>query len=200
MTDTLSSSSSADSVVIRRAVLSDAAVLSRLGESTFVETFGHLYQADDLAAYLLEAYNVPRIEGDIADERKAMWIVERGGEPIGYCLCGPCGLPHADVTPDCLELKRFYLTQACTGQGIGTKLLAVVDAWLKAESLARTRAGKSHHVWVSVWSLNHGAQRFYQRVGFQFFEQYHFMVGKHADEEFMFRRPAQESEATLTQT
>jgi GNAT superfamily N-acetyltransferase len=190
------------SFVIRRAVLSDAKELSRLGEVTFVDTFGHMYSADNLAAYLADAYNVARIEADLADDAKAMWIVERAADAdadadadaprgIGYALAGPCGLPHADVTPHCLELKRFYLVRDWQAKGVGTRLLELVDAWLKDQSLLRTRAGQRHFVWVSVWSENFGAQRFYSRVGFAKFAEYKFLVGQHQDEEFMFRRDAE---------
>jgi diamine N-acetyltransferase len=180
------------SVVVRRATLSDAKELSRLGETTFVDTFGHMYKKEDLDAYLADAYNVPRIESDLQSDSKAMWIVETDdGKGIGYALCGPCGLPHADVTPDCLELKRFYLVRDWQAKGVGSQLLDQVDAWLKEQSLARTRQGKKHFVWVSVWSENFGAQRFYGRRGFAKFAEYKFLVGKHEDAEFMFRRDAE---------
>ena len=43
---------------IRRATVDDAAVLSDLASRTFTETFGHLYPAEDLAAFLADAYEV----------------------------------------------------------------------------------------------------------------------------------------------
>src|SRR5580692_9151237 len=92
---------------IRRAGSEDAETLSAIGAETFVETFGHLYPPDDLAAFLKEAYDLDRTRADLADPAKASWLIEADGVAIGYALAGPCGLPHADVTPQCGELKRI---------------------------------------------------------------------------------------------
>ena len=58
----------------------------------------------------------------LADPAKAMWIVETLGPngkkgAVGYALAGPCGLPHAEVTPDCGELKRIYFLREAQGGG-----------------------------------------------------------------------------------
>lgn len=41
-----------ESMVIRPATVADAEVVARLGAETFMETFGHLYTPQDLAAFL----------------------------------------------------------------------------------------------------------------------------------------------------
>ena len=43
-------------------------------------------------------------------------------------------------------------------------------------------------LWISVWSENFGAQRFYERHGFGFVAEYEFIVGEQRDREFMYRR------------
>jgi ribosomal protein S18 acetylase RimI-like enzyme len=45
-------------------------------------------------------------------------------------------------------------------------------------------------LWISVWSENVGAQRFYARRGFEKAGEYEFPVGRVRDREFMFRRTA----------
>ena len=45
-------------------------------------------------------------------------------------------------------------------------------------------------LWLSVWSENYGAQRFYARYGFEFAGEYEFLVGAQRDREFMYRRVA----------
>ena len=89
---------------IRRANVADAAVLSALGARTFSETFSHLYHPQDLSAFMADAYSVEKTHRDLADPRRALWLVEDGGEAIGYALAGPCDLPHPQVTPACGEL------------------------------------------------------------------------------------------------
>jgi GNAT superfamily N-acetyltransferase len=176
------SSASADAV-IRRAGPQDAATLSALGARTFTETFGHLYPPPDLAAFLAEAYGLARTTADLADPRKASWLVEAGGEAIGYALAGPCALPHPEVTPACGELKRIYFLRGRQGGGLGGRLFAETMAWLQA-------AGP-RNIWIGVWSENFGAQRFYARRGFTRVGEYGFAVGSTVDHEFILRRKAE---------
>jgi len=58
---------------------------------------------------------------------------------------------------------------------------------LLEHALAFLDATFDHH-YLSVFSENLGAQRLYSRYGFEIFHEYHFMVGNHADEEFLMRR------------
>ncbi|MBW8813214.1 MAG: GNAT family N-acetyltransferase [Caulobacterales bacterium] len=169
--------------VIRRAGPADAPVLAALAERTFVDTFAHLYHPDDLAAYLVEAYSVEGTAADLADPDKALWLVEQDGEAIGYALAGPCGLPHADVTPACGELKRIYFRKDRQGGGLGKLLFGEVMGWLQSKG--------PRDVWIGVWSENHGAQRFYARHGFEKAGEYGFRVGRTVDREFILRRTAE---------
>ncbi len=174
---------------IRRAGPADADAISAIGMATFVETFGHLYPRADLERYLEEAYDLERTRADLADPAKASWIVEAGEEVIGYALAGPGGLPHAEVTPACGELKRIYLLKAWHGGGLGARLFAETLAWLQS--------GGPRAVWIGVWSENHRALRFYGRHGFEKVGEYDFHVGDTIDHEYILRRSG-ESFSSLT--
>jgi GNAT superfamily N-acetyltransferase len=169
--------------VIRRAGASDAEALSAIGAATFVETFGHLYPPGDLESFLAEAYGLDRTRADLADPAKASWIVEADGAAIGYALAGPCGLPHAEVTPACGELKRIYLLKTWHGSGLAARLFAETLAWLQG--------GGPRAVWIGVWSENHRALKFYARHGFEKAGEYEFHVGDTVDHEYILYRNAE---------
>jgi len=161
---------------IRQATPADAALLCELSTRTFVETFGHLYRPEDLAAYLAVAY--PQLEsGDYA-----AWILELDGEPAGFVFVGPCGLPHPQADPADGEIKRLYVLAAHHNAGWGRALMDQAMAWLTARTARQ---------WLGVWSENLGAQRFYARYGFERVGQYEFPVGQARDLEYILRRPAQ---------
>jgi diamine N-acetyltransferase len=171
-------------VIIRRAGTSDAETLARIGRETFTETFGHLYPAHDLAAFLDKAYGLEATHEALQHPEKAAWLVtQEGGEVVGHALAGPCDLPHPDVTPEAGEVKRLYLRAEAQGGGLGARLFEIMIAWLE-------ETGRQD-IWLGVWSLNHGAQRFYRRYGFVPVGEYGFPVGAVVDREFIFRRPAQ---------
>lgn len=166
---------------LRRATEADADVLQRLGTATFVETFGHLYPRDDLEVFLAEAYGLERTQRDLVHPEKATWLLEEGGQAVGYALAGPCELPHAEVDPSDGELKRLYLLASHRGGGRGSRLLETSLAWLEQRG-PRT-------LWIGVWSENLGAQRLYARHGFSLAGEYEFPVGKTRDRELILRRP-----------
>ena len=167
-------------VHLRRATSADAGLLADLGATTFVETFGHLYTPADLQAFLHDSHSAAAYAKVLADPAYALWIAERNGVAVGYAQAGPCGLPHLDATPADGELKRLYLRADAQGAGIGEALLRHALAWLERDG-PRT-------LWISVWSENFGAQRFYARHGFEFAGEYEFIVGAQRDREFMYRR------------
>ena len=168
--------------VIRRATPGDADALSRIGRRTFVDTFGHLYPDADLEAFLQESHGAGAYARYLADDRYALWLLEDAGEAIGYAVAGPCGLPHPEAAPGDGELKRLYLLPSLHNGGWGGRLFQVALDWLQRDG-PRT-------LWISVWSENHGAQRFYARHGFQKAGEYEFPVGRVRDREFIFRRRA----------
>jgi len=167
---------------IRRALPADAPAIVAISRATFVETFGHLYRPQDLAAFLEESYDLEQIRADLADPAKAFWLVEADGEVVGHGLAGPCGLPHPDVTPASGELKRFYLLKAHQNGGTGRRLFAEIMDWLLKDG--------PRDLWIGVWSENHGALRFYARQGFEQVGTYGFQVGETIDHEFILRRSA----------
>jgi GNAT superfamily N-acetyltransferase len=171
-----------NSSTIRRATPDDATTLSRLATRTFVETFGHLYPAEDLQAFLADAYAVEKQRTILSHPDYAVWLLERDGAAIGHAAAGPCGLPHPDVAPGDGELKRLYLLKAHQNGGMGGTLFAAALDWLLREG-PRT-------LWIGVWSENLGAQRFYARHGFAKAGEYEFPVGRVRDREFILRRVA----------
>ena len=183
--DTTHRGSDMKEATIRRATAEDAAALAELGTATFIESFGQLYVPRDLQAFLEESHSVEAYAKVLANPHCALWIAERPAEDgtpraIGYAQAGPCGLPHDDAKPGDGELKRLYLLKSEQNGGVGRALFDQALAWLERDG--------PRPLWISVWSENLGAQRFYGRYGFEFAGEYAFIVGEQRDREFMFRR------------
>ena len=168
-------------LTLRPAAMADVPALTRLAVASFVDAFGHLYSAADLAAFLSEAKSEAATAALVADPHGAMQVATRGGEPIAFCKIGyKGGWPnHARGTKP-MELKQLYAAASATGSGVGTALMD----W----ALAALAAAGADEVQLSVWSGNHGAQRFYQRYGFEKIADVTFKVGEQIDEEFLLAR------------
>ncbi len=161
----------------RTATQADAAALARLGADSFSQTFGHLYSAADLALFLSN-HTDEGWAAELADPLFATRVAELDGAMIGYIKLGPPHLPFAP--PDtALELRQLYVLAPWQGAGVA----AALTEWLISE--ARTRDARS--LYLSVFTDNHRARRFYARYGFEEVGPYTFMVGTHADEDIVMR-------------
>ena len=57
----------------------------------------------------------------------------------------------------------------------------------------RRRARRADELYLSVFTDNHRARRFYDRYGFTFVQTYEFVVGSHADEDHILRLDLKEA-------
>lgn len=168
-------------ISIRLAVPADVPALAALGRAAFVAAFGHLYTAENLARFLDEAHGENHVARQVADPAMACLVAEADGGLAGFCKVGfrSSFAEHARGRQP-MELKQLYTDPARIGQGIGAALMGRALDML-------TDAG-ADEIQLSVWSENHGAQRFYARYGFEKVAEIDFWVGDHRDDEFLYAR------------
>jgi len=161
----------------RDAGVADTATLAAIGRRSFIETFGHLYSPENLAAFLTN-HSKENWRGELADRRFAVRLGEAGGEAAAYAKVGPPSLPFA-VSGPAVELRQFYVLKPWQGAGLAAEMMD----WVLAE--ARRRGAEQ--LYLSVFTDNERARRFYARYGFEAVGRYDFMVGTHADEDIVMR-------------
>ena len=165
-------------LILRAATPADIPALSQLAVSSFVDKFGDMYSAEDLAAFLAEALSEANIAAELANPDRLYRLAERDGELLAFCKLGlSCGFPQHARGRRVLELKQLYAAAAATGAGIGGALMD----WAMSELAARG----ADEVQLSVFSGNDGAQRFYARYGFEKVADVTFTVGQQIDHEFL---------------
>jgi diamine N-acetyltransferase len=166
---------------VRRAGPADAEALARIGEITFVETFGHLYPPEDLQHFLPKTYSVEKCRAQLSDPGTGVWFATvEGDEPAGFIVVGSCKLPVENLEPAAGEVQQLYVHSRYHNLRIGSRLLDTALDWLISE--------RRDPLYVGVWSENYGAQRLYGRYGFRKVGEYGFPVGKTLDREFILKR------------
>jgi ribosomal protein S18 acetylase RimI-like enzyme len=165
-------------ITYRDAAPADAATLDRLFDTSFCDTFAHLYRAEDLNAFL-SSFGVADWEAQLGDPAFACRVAETDGAIIGYVKLGPQKLPVEAIGP-ALLLDQLYVLKEHHGAGIAQELMD----WAFEEA---RRRGASQ-LFLTVYVDNHRARRFYERYGFDAVGRYDFMVGSHADEDIIMRK------------
>ena len=165
-------------VTYRDAAPADAVALDRIFDTSFRDTFAHLYRPEDLEAFL-SSFGVADWEDQLGDPAFACRIAEVDGEAVGYVKLGPLKIPVEEDSP-ALLLDQLYILKPYHGAGIAQALMD----WTFDEA---RRRGASR-LYLTVYVDNHRARRFYDRYGFEAVGRYDFMVGNHADEDIIMRK------------
>lgn len=166
---------------MRPATVDDAQALATFARDAFIAAFGPLYSPEDLEAFLAEHRSEHTYRSKLADPNVRARLAFVDGALGAYALivhgesvaAGPNPQPKRPVF-----LSQLYCAGHATGRGLGTKLMD----W----ALAEARAKGADAVQLSVYSENYGAQRFYQRYGFQHVADIDYWVGNKRDDEFLY--------------
>src|SRR3982750_3749205 len=102
---------------------SHGAQLNAMAQQCFVETFAHLYDPNDLAAFLASAYGPSGLLKDLADPAYHWRVAADDGRIAGYAKVGPLGVPAPEPQPGALELKQIYVLQAWQGAGVAAQIM-----------------------------------------------------------------------------
>lgn len=161
----------------RNAVEADLASIDRVFRESFCDTFAHLYGSEDLDLFLAQFTPEAWLE-EFSDGRFAFRIAKSGSRTIGFIKLGPLTIP-VEANPHRLELRQFYLLKPWHGAGVAEQLME----W----ALAEARSRGVHELYLTVFTENHRARRFYRRYGFVDVGPCAFMVGNHADEDIIMK-------------
>jgi len=164
-------------ITYRDATPADAAVIDRIFDTSFCDTFAHLYAAEDLDVFLA-GFSVADWRRELEDPAYEFRIGEVNGEPVGYVKLGPMKLPIETNRP-ALVLDQLYILKEHHGVGIAHALMD----W----TVDRAKRRGAEELFLTVYVDNHRARRFYERYGFETVGKYNFMVGSQADEDLILR-------------
>ncbi|CAF0776231.1 unnamed protein product [Adineta steineri] len=182
--------------VVRRADICDIDALSHICKVTIreasMEELFIPYSEEDLDSYFRSSASPESFAKKINDPQQAVWVIEdkTNGELVAYAVAGPCHIedvPHPDVcsNKDAL-LNRLYVRRDWHSRGFGQQLMNVILPWSEEHYPARP-------LWLTVWSQNFKAQRFYTHYGFTKVGVCDYYVGERKEQEFFMNRQTHKS-------
>ena len=162
----------------RQGQLADAEAIRHVFSATFIDTFAHLYRPEDLEAFLAK-FTVEAWQRELGDDRFIFRLAEAHGQVIGFVKLGPPELP-IESSGSWIELRQLYVMNEWRGGGAARALMD----W----ALAEAKASGVPDLYLTVYTDNHRARRFYLKYGFEEIGPYAFMVGEKADEDIIMRK------------
>ena len=165
---------------IRIADEADADLLVELGRSSFYEAFAEETAPEDMAEHLRTAFKTEDIAEQLKSDKSLFIIIEINSEAAGYAYLHPGDPPDCVITPNPVQLSRFYLRKEYYGRNVGNTLMeACLD-------FAHSRGFQS--VWLSTWEFNHRASAFYKKWEFEIAGRAKFTVGSDIQNDNIFVR------------
>jgi diamine N-acetyltransferase len=162
----------------REASAADLPAINRVFRTSFCDTFAHLYDPKDLADFLAKC-TLKAWASEFNDPCYGFRVAEAHGGVVGYVKLGPLTLP-VETNANAVELRQLYILKDYHGMGIAHALMD----WAVDE--ARRRCAEK--LYLTVYTDNHRARRFYDRYGFEAVGRHDFKVGSHVDEDIIMRK------------
>lgn len=147
--------------------------------NSFYQAFRNDNSEEDMSNYLENNFNLEKLRDQLKNPLSSFYLVKENQETIGYFKLN-IGLAQTDShDPNALEIERIYLLEQYTGKGVAQEMM------VKIIEIAKSSAVKS--IWLGVWENNHRAIRFYEKYGFEKFDEHIFMLGHDAQTDWMMR-------------
>jgi diamine N-acetyltransferase len=144
---------------IRRVLMQDAAALSKLGATTFFDTFTGTCTKDDMNTFLYDYFNIAQVEKELANPDDHYYFLEINGDAVGYIRIKEENGGFDNLNKwKALELKRLYVLKEYHGKGVAQLLMNYVFKFAVENNF--------EVVWLGVWEYNFIAQAFYKKMGF----------------------------------
>ena len=165
---------------IRVAEPGDTVLLADLAARAFTGAFSKVNTPQDMATYLVDSFSPQKLAAELALPGSLFLILEADLEPVGYARLLAGSSETCITGARRVELVRFYLLQAWTGQRLGDLLMqACID---------QARGGGADVIWLGVWQENSRAIAFYQRWGFVEVGTQTFLLGQDIQSDYIMAR------------
>jgi ribosomal protein S18 acetylase RimI-like enzyme len=156
-------------ILIRRADISDSAIIASLGRITFTETFGDLFPKRGLEDYLIKTFSVENISFSLGKKNNIYWLAFEDGNPVGYAKIKLDSEAEEIGNDEQIQLQKIYVLKEYLDKNIGSALMK--------EILSYEKINTGSVLWLVVLYSNERAIKFYDRFGFKKFKKHYQQIG-----------------------
>ncbi len=153
--------------------------LQKVSKETFTEAFAKDNTEENLKHYLTVAFNVESLITQINNPASEFYFLEIDGEIAGYFKIN-IGESQTEIKgADGLELERIYIFQKYQSKGLGGFIINEI----KIKAIQKDKK----YIWLGVWENNVKAIKFYQKLGFEKFDEHIYPIGDDPQTDWMMR-------------
>jgi len=157
-------------LVFKKCTLENLDDLIAISIDTFREAFEAYNNPQDFSEYMNSAFSRDSISMQLQNPDSEFYFIYQDSLLIAYIKINFGNAQSETINKDAMELERIYILPKFIGLGYGKIIIN------KIKEMARLKP--TSFLWLGVWDQNEAAIRFYQRHGFQKFDEHSFYLGK----------------------
>jgi len=188
-----------------------ASLIADLSRRTFYDTFAPYNTRENMDQFMNVQFTREQLIAEVGTPRNTFllaWMEDQPNQPnlpagdahpqpVGYAHPQPVGYAHpqpvgyarlyesGDLPRElsgspAIEISRFYSEKHTIGKGVGK---ALMESCLQ---LAREKG--MEWIWLCVWEQNLRAIRFYEKMGFEKFDEHIFILGQDLQHDWKMKR------------
>ncbi len=167
-------------IKIRKATIDDASNLAALCCKTFYDTYHVFNTKENMEMFLEQHFTINKIINELNDVANTFVLLFERDELCGYAKITESKAPVRLVSLAVIEIARIYSIKEKIGKGIGKLLMD--------ECVAIAKQKKKQFIWLGVWKENKRAISFYQKNGFEIFDEQNFILGKDVQNDWLMKK------------
>lgn len=156
--------------MIRKATIKDAELIATIGRKSFLEAHRLSSPESDMKAYLDEKFHIEPIEKELSDTKNIFHLFLHQDQPAGYSkIVFNCPTEQITETTNICKLERIYFLEEFLGKNLGSQFLNF--------NINLAKQNNQIGIWLTVWTENNRAVRFYEKYNFKTIGEIMFKVG-----------------------
>ncbi|SDQ15791.1 GNAT family N-acetyltransferase [Flagellimonas zhangzhouensis] len=163
----------------RKCTISDLEILTKVSKETFIDAFEKDNNPVDFQNYIQQAFSIKKITTELKNPNSHFYFVFDDNTLVGYFKLNTESAQTDVHDPTALEIERIYVLKEHQGKKIG--------AWMLQEIISLAHKMEKTFIWLGVWEHNTNAIRFYQRHGFQKFDEHPYFIGDDKQTDWLLR-------------
>ena len=167
-------------ITIRKADVSDAALIADLSRSTFADTFAEFNTEENMQIFMDEQFTHAALMKEVTGFGNIFLLAFEDDCPVGYARVRINNNPPALRGKQSIEIARLYAVKESIGKGVGKRLMTAC--------LELGRQLKKDWVWLGVWEKNTRAIDFYKSWGFIKFADHDFILGEDVQNDWLMKK------------
>ena len=155
---------------IREATPEDCEVISKIGKTTFLETYLVNTPKEAVETFVKNAFAIDILKDELRNPTIKYYLMYCDTTFVGYAKV-VLNVPQADITSTQItKLDRLYIRKEFHGQNLGVQLFQRCVEFSKAQ--------QQKGMWLYVWVENKRAIHFYTKNNFKVIGKYNFKISE----------------------